>query len=170
MARSGHVRFYSARALAKTSTPPIAALPALLDCLREEDDWPVVDSVWWALNVIGLPSVAPLAALLRQGDQRTRRRAAYCLMSGSVERLRQSIPPLLAALADDDERVRATALQSLARNARSYKGATGVLDAGWTEVPGAMSRSLTEANTDIRRAAARVLREFDIGPDEFPDG
>lgn len=154
-----HVRFHSARALAKTQPSPIDALPGLLALLRDEEEWPVVDSVWWALHVIGPPSVLPLAEMLQSGDRRTRCRAAYCLMSGSVDRLRQSILPLLAALSDD-ERVRGTALQSLGWNAARYKRATGTLDEAWAEVPRAVSPSLADAQVWVRRQAARVLLQF----------
>ena len=161
-----HVRCHSARALVKTQPSPIDALPALLRAVREEEDWPVVDSVWWALHVIGPASVPPLDEMLRHGDPRTRRRAAYCLMSGRIERLQRAIVPLLHALDDEDGRVRRIALQSLGWNAVRYKRAAGTFDEAWAGVPQRVGRCLADADVGLRWEAARTLLQF--GPDARP--
>ncbi len=150
-------RFRSARVLVAVRPTPIKAMSALLERLRYEEEYGVVDFVCWALQRIGSASVPPLAEMLRSGDARLRRRAARALMWGSAERIAQALRPLMDALDDGDRLVRATAPQSLGENARAWRKAHGALDQSWDSVAEAVGRVLSEPGDGPRSQAAKTL-------------
>lgn len=154
---NAETRFHSAHALPKVRPTPIKALPALLEALQHEEKYGVVDFVCWALQRTGPASVPPLAEMLHSDDARLRHRAARALMRGSVERIGQALRPLVGALDDRDQLVRATALQSLGENARAWRKVHGTLDQTWDSVAEAAARMLSEAGDGLRVQAAKTL-------------
>lgn len=151
------VRFWSARALVSVTPSPLQALGALMESLREENQGGVLDSVRWALQVIGPASVPPLAALLTDAQPRLRARAVAALSGGSAARARQAIPLLLAALHDPEARVRQFAAQSLGIIGQAHQGKAADLGDAWSDVPRALGQRLTDTDNRVSERAAWAL-------------
>jgi HEAT repeat protein len=97
-------------AIALGGTGDIRAIDPLINLLCDEDRF-VKGRAAYALGLIGEPAVEPLICALREGDGNLRWGAAIAL--GKIRDLR-AIDPLIRALADKYENVRAESAKSLA--------------------------------------------------------
>ena len=102
------VRWKAAIALGEIGDP--RAIDPLINLLCDEDRF-VKSRAAYALGLIGEPAVEPLICALREGDGNLRWGAAIAL--GKIRDLR-AIDPLIRALADKYENVRAESAKSLA--------------------------------------------------------
>jgi HEAT repeat protein len=102
------VRWKAAIALGETGDP--RAIDPLISLLCDEDRF-VKSRAAYALGLIGEPAVEPLICALREGDGNLRWGAAIAL--GKIRDLR-AIDPLILALGDKYENVRAESAKSLA--------------------------------------------------------
>lgn len=89
-----------------------AALPALLQRLRDEPDFFVRDNLSWAITRCGDAAVEPLIALLDDDDARVRYHAAHALSKlGDL----RAVDALIARLSDSDDDVVQKAIYALGR-------------------------------------------------------
>jgi HEAT repeat protein len=97
-----HIR--SRAALRLGDLREMAALDALVQALAADADLNVREDITWALVRLGEPAVAPLVALLRDGDAAARHSAAHAL--GKIGHV-GGVDGLIVALHDTDAAVRA---------------------------------------------------------------
>ncbi len=98
-------------ALGEMGAAAAPALPAVLECLRHQQD-PVRASAIYTLSRIGQPALDPMIEAVRQMRGPERRAAAQALIKLSPSP-RVTLPPLLQMLDDEDPRSRLEALRCL---------------------------------------------------------
>ncbi len=113
------VRFWTARAIV-TLGPDAAPLTADLIRVLVDPNFPVTDSVLWALGTIGAASIQPLIEAATGADPKLRC-MAVCALGRYPEHITSKLPTILTALDDRDATVRTSAAHAVCRLAqRSY--------------------------------------------------
>jgi HEAT repeat protein len=138
-------------------------LPAILQGLVEALDGPAVveairtggpqtrNAAISVVSRVGQQAIAPIAALLRDGDPNVRATAADALECAGDD-AKDAVGALVIALGDREPAVRAAAAAAL-----------GAIDSGRaTSVPSLIA-TLDDADADVRRSAMRALARFGPG-------
>jgi len=175
--RSAGAREAAAKALGEIGDP--RAIGPLINVFRNEeyylkdDEYYVCEAASDALAKFGMRAVEPLIAALKDSRSTARHYIAqaldktgvpqddqaalawYVVMRGHWDQVPQygshALDPLIAALGDDDHRIRRTAAETL--------GKLEELGAGVRAIP-ALCETLRDRKVDVRRAAAEVLVKF----------
>jgi HEAT repeat protein len=173
-------RWGGAFAWALRGEPPAEALPAVLETLGSDDG----DLRWAAAGILARMTdraavIETLRDLLARGGRSHRKMALYCLRDFDA-RAPEVERAALAALDDEDARVRIAAVSAVARLAgdrsaaaarllrvleegdaplrRAAAAALGTLGEPREDVLAALRRSAAAADQGLRRAAERSLR------------
>jgi len=175
--QSAGAREAAAKALGEIGDP--RAIGPLINVFRNEeyylkdDEYYVCEAASDALVKFSMRAVEPMIAALKDSRSTARHyiaraldktgvpqddktaQAWYVVMRGHWDEAPKygahAIDPLIAALADDDHRIRRTAAETL--------GKLEELGAGVRAIP-ALCDTLRDRKTDVRRAAAEVLVKF----------
>jgi len=159
------VRESAAKALAELSDPQ--AISALVEALHD-DEYAVAEAAAEALSNVGAPAVGALLTAFRDSPSAVRHAIAaalekigvpdepvaqawYCVVQGdwgkAIELGDLAVEPLIAALRDDDHRVRRSAAETLGQI--SQIGAVRAIEP--------LSMALRDRKADVRKSIAEVL-------------
>ncbi|MBZ5626408.1 MAG: HEAT repeat domain-containing protein [Acidobacteriia bacterium] len=146
----GGVRDGAVRALADFGPDAKAAVPPLIELMKDNDDFFAGD----ALGSIGAEAVPALVEALAAGETRIRCQAA-CALGRVRAGAEEAVPALVAALNDDDRRVRVWSVMALDQIGATTKGA----------VP-ALIEALKNADEAVRYIAADALGRIGVAAKE----